>query len=56
MPCFGLASWVFAIDGIGTQNMIEVKLSWCGLNFHQLQHGLLFGDKINEIIEKVVRK
>lgn len=56
MPCFGLASWNFTIDGIGTPNMIEVNLSWCGLNFHQLHHGLLFGDKINEIIEKVVRK
>lgn len=53
LPYFGLISWDFSIDVDGAPVMIELNLRWCGLNFHQLHHGPLFGDRTDEILKKV---
>ena len=56
LPYFGLISWDFTVDENENPIMIELNLSWCGLNFHQLHHGPLFGDKTEEMLNKVNRK
>lgn len=56
LPYFGLISWDFTVDELGEPIMIEINLRWCGLNFHQLHHGPLFGDRTCEILNKVCCK
>ena len=56
MPYFGLISWDFTVDETETPVMIELNLSWCGLNFHQLHHGPLFGERTDEILGKIVKE
>ena len=56
MPYFGLISWDFTVDQEENPVMIELNLRWCGLNFHQLHHGPLFGDRTTEILNKVTNK
>ena len=53
LPYFGVISWDFTVDENEEPVMIELNLSWCGLNFHQLHHGPLFGNKTEEILNKV---
>lgn len=56
MPYFGLISWDFTVDELGDPVMIELNLNWCGLNFHQLHHGPLFGDRTDEILNEIFSK
>ena len=56
LPYFGLISWDFAINQEEEPIMIEINLSWEGLNFHQLHHGPLFGGRTTEILQKVIQK
>lgn len=53
LPYFRLISWDFTVDETGDPVMIELNLNWCGLNFHQLHHGPLFGDRTDEILERI---
>ena len=55
MPYFGLISWDFTVDKNEEPIMIEINLSWCGLNSHQLHNGPLFGEKTTEILDKVIK-
>lgn len=56
LPYFGLISWDFTVDEEENPVMIELNLSWCGLNFHQLHHGPLFGDRTEEILDSIVKR
>lgn len=56
LPYFGLISWDFTVDPEGNPVMIELNLRWCGLNFHQLHHGPLFGERTDEILNRVCNK
>ena len=56
LPYFGLISWDFSVDESGDPIMIELNMRWCGLNFHQLHHGPLFGDYTDKILKKVCEK
>lgn len=56
LPYFGLISWDFTVDENEEPVMIELNLSWCGLNFHQLHHGPLFGDRTEEILNKTSKR
>ncbi|NFS12412.1 hypothetical protein FDE77_14365 [Clostridium botulinum] len=53
LPYFKIISWDFSIDENGNPVMIELNLSWQGLNFHQLNHGPLFGDLTKEVLDDV---
>lgn len=55
LPNFGLISWDFTVDENEDPVMIELNLSWCGLNFHQLHHGPLFGNDTDRIIQEAVK-
>lgn len=56
LPYFGLISWDFTVDENEEPVMIELNLNWCGLNFHQLHHGPLFGERTEEILDSVISK
>lgn len=56
LPYFGLVSWDFTVDPEGNPIMIELNLNWCGLNFHQLHHGPLFGDRTDEILNCITNR
>lgn len=55
MPYFGLISWDYTVDERGEPVMVELNLSWCGLSFHQLHHGPLFGNMTDRILNDVCK-
>ena len=50
-----LISWDLAIDDNGEPTLIEVNLCYGGTDIHQIANGPLYGDKTEEILEKVFR-
>lgn len=57
LPNMGFAGWDIALDENNCPVMIEVNLSWPGVQFEQLCPGLpIFGDRTAEVIEYVLRK
>lgn len=55
LPRFKIISWDFSIDQEGNPILIEYNLSWCGLNFHQLNNGPLFGEETSDILKKIFK-
>ena len=56
MGRFTLISWDWAVDQNNRPVLIEVNLSNGELDFHQLNNGPLFGDNIENIMDKVFEK
>jgi len=57
LPNMGFAGWDIALDEDNCPVMIEVNLSWPGIQFEQLCPGQpIFGDRSSEVIEYVLRK
>jgi hypothetical protein len=51
-----LISWDLAIDEEGNPVLIEVNLCYGGTDIHQIANGPLYGDKTEEILDKVFRQ
>lgn len=51
-----LISWDLAIGEDGEPILIEVNLCYGGADIHQIANGPLFGDKTEEILDKVFRQ
>ena len=51
-----LISWDLAVDEKGEPTIIEVNLCYGGTDIHQIANGPLFGDKTEEVLDRVFRK
>ena len=51
-----LISWDLAVDEEGNPVLIEVNLCYGGTDIHQIANGPLYGDKTEEILDKVFRQ
>lgn len=51
-----LASWDFAIDTEGKPVLIEINMSYGGLDVHQPTNGPLYGDETRAIVDAVFEK
>ena len=51
-----LISWDLSIDEEGNPVLIEVNLCYGGTDIHQIANGPLYGDKTEEILDKVFRQ
>lgn len=56
LPYFGIVAWDWAVDKVGEPVMIEINLRWCGIKFHQLHHGGLFGQRTDEVLHLILDK
>lgn len=50
---FDLASWDLAIDETGEPVLIEVNLGRQGIDLHQFTNGPLFGERTEEVLQRV---
>lgn len=50
-----MVSWDFAIDEKGAPVLIEMGVSFGGLNFHQICNGPVFGDMTEEVLDEVFK-
>lgn len=48
-----LVAWDIAVDEQGEPLLIEVGLTYCGSNFHQLCNGPIFGDMTEDVLKEV---
>ncbi len=48
-----LVAWDIAVDEKGDPLLIEVGLTYCGSNFHQICNGPIFGDMTEDVLKDV---
>lgn len=53
VPITNMISWDFAIDEKGEPILIEIGVSFGGLNFHQICNGPVFGDLTEDVLKEV---
>ncbi len=51
-----LISWDFAVDQNGNPMLIEVNLCYGGADIHQIANGPLYGEKTDEVLDRIFRK
>jgi hypothetical protein len=51
-----LLSWDFAIDEDGEPVLIEVNLTYGGVDVHQMSNGPVFGDMTEAVLNEVFKK
>ena len=51
-----MISWDFAIDELANPVLIEVNLSYGGVDVHQMSNGPVFGEMTADILDEVFKK